>query len=57
VARVVRANKGRGASMCFNYPKEANPKAARWDDVVTKEDFGYETLYADDDVSGLPIDL
>lgn len=57
VARVVRANKGRGATICFNYPKEANPKAARWDDVVIKEDFGYETLYADDDVGGLPIDL
>jgi beta-lactamase superfamily II metal-dependent hydrolase len=57
VARVVRVNKGREATMCFNYPKEANPKAARWDDVVTKDDFGYQTLYADDEANGLLIDL
>ena len=56
MARVVRANQGRGIRLGFNYPKGTHEHADRWDDPQTRDDFGYSTRYAPDH-TGLVVDL
>jgi hypothetical protein len=57
VARVIRATRGRDAALCFNYPKEANPMAARWADSDLQQEWGYRTQWAPNETAGYSVDL
>jgi beta-lactamase superfamily II metal-dependent hydrolase len=57
VARVIRSIEGQNAALCFNYPKEANPMAARWADSDLELEWGYRTQWARDQTSGWSADL
>jgi beta-lactamase superfamily II metal-dependent hydrolase len=57
VARVIRAVQGQEATLYFNYPREANPAAARWDNPDLQQEWGYQTRWAPDQTAGCPVVL
>jgi beta-lactamase superfamily II metal-dependent hydrolase len=57
VARVVRATEAQEATLYFNYPREANPVAARWDNSDLQQEWGYQTHWAPDQTTGCSVDL
>jgi beta-lactamase superfamily II metal-dependent hydrolase len=53
IARIVAHGDG-GPVLCFNYRSEKN---AVWDDAVLKGEYGYRTIYPDEEHQGLIIEL
>jgi beta-lactamase superfamily II metal-dependent hydrolase len=53
IARIV-VHGGGGPVLCFNYRSEEN---AVWDDAVLKDEYGYHTIYPDEEHQGLIAEL